>query len=85
MREFLNPYRKGSDMYGVLEHLRHYGSITVRELSIPPYNSNRPQKLIQQAREHFEVSNEGICLTFEWKRNPNTNRNYKLFFLREVA
>ena len=85
MKDFINPYKKGTDLYGVMEHLRHYKTVTVRELSIPPYNSNRPNKLIQLIRKHFENSHEGIALTFEWKRNPETKRNFKEFFLREVA
>lgn len=85
MRKFLNPYKKGTDLYGVLEHLRHYNTITVRELSIPPYNSNRPNKIIQLVKKHFLNTNEGICLTYEWKINPITNRRYKEFFLNEVA
>ena len=85
MREFLNPFKKGSDNWGALEHLRHYKTLTVRELSIPPFNSNRPNQIIKHIKDSFEGVNQGLALTFEWKTNPNTKRRYKEFFLREVA
>ena len=85
MKDFINPYKKGSDNWGALEHLRNYKTITVRTLSIPPFNSNRPNQIIKQIKDYFEMSNQGIALTFEWHTNPNTKRRYKEFFLREVA
>lgn len=83
--EFINPFKKGSDNWGALEHLRHYKTLTVRELSIPPFNSNRPNQIIKQIKDYFDESGTGIALSFEWHINPNTKRKYKQFFLRKVA
>lgn len=85
MKDFVNPYSKGSDNWGALEHLRNYKTLTIRELSIPPFNSNRPNRIIKDIKDYFARVNVGIALSFKWKRNPNTKRNYKEFFLREVA
>jgi len=84
MKEFINPFKRGSDVWGVLEHLRHYKTITIRELCLPPYNSNGANKIIQRIKEHFVFSGEGLALTFEWGKNPETKRPFKIFFLREV-
>lgn len=84
MKEFINPFKRGSDVWGVLEHLRHYKTITIRELCLPPYNSNGANKIIQRIKNHFELSNEGLALTFEWTQNPETKTRFKQFFLREV-
>jgi len=84
MKEFINPFKKGSDLWGALEHLRHYKTLTIRELCLPPYNSNGANKIIQKIKNHFELSNEGIALTFEWTQNPETKTRFKQFFLREV-
>ena len=82
--EIINRFTRGTDLWGALEHLRNYKTLTVRTLSIPPFNSNAPNKIIQRLKEHFEMSSDKICLTFEWKINPDTKRRYKEFFLREV-
>ena len=84
--EIVNTFTRGTDLWGVLEHLIHYKKITVRELCEAPFKSNAPNKLIQNIKEYFEQNPQyKIALTFEWKRNPVTNRNFKEFFLREVA
>lgn len=83
--EIVNTFTRGTDLWGALEHLIHYKTITVRELSEAPFNSNAPNKIIQNLKKHFEILNKGVYLTFEWKTNPNTKRRYKEFFLREVA
>lgn len=85
MKDFTNPFKKGSDNWGALEHLRNYKTISIRELSIPPFNSNRPNGIIKDIKNYFNGVNLGIALTFEWQVNPNTKRRYKEFFLREVA
>lgn len=83
--EIINNFTRGTDLWGVLDHLIHYKKITVRELCEAPFKSNAPNKLIQKIKEHFEENPQmKVVLTYEWKRNPNTKRPYKEFFLREV-